>query len=34
MFLLLKYIIKLSFADILFINLWCILKKQSTLVIK
>ena len=34
MFRLLKYIIKQRFADIIFIELWCILKKQSTLVIK
>lgn len=34
MFRLLKHIIKQRFADIIFIKLWCILKKQSTLVIK
>ena len=35
MFRLLKYIIKQRFADIIFIKLWCILKKTtSTLVIK
>ena len=33
MFRLLKYIIKQRFIDIIFIKLWCILKKQSTLVI-
>ena len=34
MFRLLKYIIKQRFIDIIFIKLWCILKKQFTLVIK
>lgn len=34
MFRLLKYIIKQRFIDIIFIKLWRILKKQSTLVIK
>lgn len=34
MFRLLKYIIKQRFIDVIFIKLWCILKKQSTLVIK
>ena len=34
MFRLLKYIIKQRFVDIIFIKLWFILKKKSTLVIK